>query len=342
MRRIVIVDYGKQSEKIAPKYYPWIWLALVVSILFGGVYGLYNNYAGVDLKPASLLTSLAIDILIMGVVPVVFYYVVASIFYRRLAKKGMLDIPRKDFIYFTLLFMAGAEFVLGLIKVFNFVEPTLDLFTLLYTDVIITTVALYLEFFLVLWPKYLNPVQARAHFNVLSKGYTILIAILSVLVLGGLFVMIEGLEVILEEGGNSSAVGGVTVTVGGEELTPSQVRQLLLMFKGPFSIVAYITAGAGAAVVITHLVLSAWLKKKAAAYRIANPSEFAPKQDTTIYYSGNPFDNMSGGNPFADKNKPNSFAGDNPFSDDFGKNEGNPFGDDYDNSKDDNPFDELK
>ena len=344
MRRIVIVDYGKQDQKVNPKFYPLIWIALIFASLFMNVYAMTTTYSSGDLKGVAIFTQLLYDVLLGGLLPSAILYLIASMFYRSLAKRGLLQIPHKDFIYITMLFIAGARFVIGIVRIFSFLYPMMEFYTLLYPDILIQTVALYLEFFLVLAPKYLNPVQASAHFHGLSKIYTILVGVLAVVVLGGVFLAIEGFKIMLNEGTNVAEFGDIVFTVNGEQLTENDIIEMMGLFEGPLSVVAYVMMGVGVAVVATHFILDYLLGKKAKEYRKTHPGTTENTFGTgfyangTNYYTGrpydggnqNPFDN--GGNPFAENND-NPFAERNPFGDDFddtadgNKNDDNPFGD---------------
>lgn len=340
MRRIVIVDYGKQDQKVNPKFYPLIWIALIFATLFINVYAMTTTYSTGELKGAVLITQLLIDVLVNGLLPCVFVYVVGALFYRSLARRGLLQIPRKDFIYVTMLFIAGARFVIGIVRIFSFLDPMMEFYTLLYPDILVQTVALYLEFFLVLAPKYLNPVQASTHFRQLSKIYTILVGVLAVVVLGGVFLAIEGFKIMLNEGTNVAELGDIVFTVNGEQLTENDIIVMMDLFEGPLSVVAYVMLGVGVAVAATHFILDYLLGKKAKEYRKTHPGTTENNSGTgfyangTNYYTGrpyeggnqNPFDNS--GNPF--DNGGNPFAERNPFGEDFGdtdKNDDNPFGD---------------
>ena len=344
MRRIVIVDYGKEDQKVNPKFYPLIWIALIFATLFMNVYAMTTTYSSGDLKGVAIFTQLLYDVLLGGLLPCAILYLIASLFYRSLAKRGLLQIPRKDFIYITMLFIAGARFVIGIVRIFSFLDPMMEFYTLLYLDILVQTVALYLEFFLVLAPKYLNPVQASAHFHGLSKIYTILVGVLAVVVVGGVFLAIEGFKIMLNEGTNVAEFGDIVFTLNGEQLTKNDIIVMMDLFEGPLSVVAYVMLGVGVAVVATHFILDYLLGKKAKEYRKTHLDTTENNFGTgfyangTNYYTGrpydggnqNPFDN--GGNPFAE-NSDNPFAERNPFGDDFGdtadgnKNDDNPFGD---------------
>ena len=351
MRRIVIVDYGKQDQKVNPKFYPLIWIALIFASLFMNVYAMTTTYSTGDLKGVAIFTQLLYDVLLGGLFPCAILYLIVSLFYRSLAKRGLLQIPRKDFIYITMLFIAGARFIIGIVRIFSFLDPMLEFYTLLYLDILIQTVALYLEFFLVLAPKYLNPVQTSAHFRQLSKIYTLLVCILAVAVVGGVFLAIEGFKIALNEGTNVAEFGDIVFSINGENLTENDIIEMMDLFEGPLSVVAYVMLGVGVAVAATHFILDYLLGKKAKEYRKTHPGTTENNFGTgfyangTNYYTGrpyeggnqNPFDNGgnpygNSGNPFAENND-NPFAERNPFGEDFGdttdgnKNDDNPFGD---------------
>jgi hypothetical protein len=369
MRRVFIVDYGKQSEKLNSKYYPLIWVAFAVATIFANLYSIYSGYIAENMERSAIVTKVLMDVVINGVLPVAICYLITSVFYRSLVKRGLFTIPRKDFIYFTLIFLTGARFLTGLVRVFGFLDDSVFMYSILYTDVIFTTIALYLEFFLVLAPKYLNPTESHAHFKVLSKLYTIWIAVIATIVFFVVILMVEALKIIIEEGGDTTVIGGF-ITVTTEGLTPEQLKEELILFEGPFLVASSTNFAFALALVITHFVTAFVLKKKGDEYRKANPEKFVNenKGRYTSFFAndsyGNPFANNGAnpnGNPFVNPNG-NPFANHeetskvNPFGDDFGATDNpfgegnstdNPFGEDNstpfgdDNSKDDNPFDEF-
>ena len=344
MRRIVIVDYGKQDQKVNPKFYPLIWIALIFATLFMNVYAMTTTYSSGDLKGVAIFTQLLYDVILGGLLPCAILYLIASLFYKSLAKRGLLQIPRKDFIYITMLFIAGARFVIGIVRIFSFLSPEIDTYTFIYFDILVQTIALYLEFFLVLAPKYLNPAQKSLHFHQLSTAYTILVGILTLLIVAGVFLAIEGYKTMLREGTNEVMLGIIRFTVTGEDLTEKDIVELLNLYETTGTVIAYAMLGVGVAVAATHFSLEVVLRKKAKEYRKTHPDTTENNFGTgfyangTNYYTGrpyeggsqNPFDN--GGNPFAENND-NPFAERNPFGEDFGdtadgnKNDDNPFGD---------------
>ena len=342
MRRIVIVDYGKQDQKVNPKFYPLIWIALIFATLFINVYAMTTTYSTGELKGAVLITQLLVDVLVNGLLPCVFVYVVAALFYRSLARRGLLQIPRKDFIYITMAVIAVARMIEGVIAIFAFVEPMLDLYIMLWIDLVAYAVALYLEFFLILKPKYLNPVQAKAHFSLLSKYYLIWSGILFVGMSLVFLAVPSTIDMSLEE--------GIPILVLGEELSPMDALVYRDIFATYFAPISYATIALYVCQLVVHFVLDSVLKKEAEKYREthkdAEETSFGGGfyANGTNYYTGrpyddgnqNPFDNGgnpygNGGNPFAENNDP--FAERNPFAEDFddssdnNKNDDNPFGD---------------
>ena len=351
MRRIVIVDYGKQDQKVNPKFYPLIWIALIFATLFVKVYAMTTTYSSGELKGAVLITQILIDILVNGLLPCVFVYVVAALFYRSLARRGLLQIPRKDFIYITMAVIAVARMIEGVIAIFAFVEPMLDLYIMLWIDLVANAVALYLEFFLILKPKYLNPVQAKAHFSLLSKYYLIWSGILFVGMSLVFLAVPSTIDMSLEE--------GIPILVLGEELSPMEALVYRDIFATYFAPISYATIALYVCQLVVHFVLDSVLKKEAEKYREthkdAEETSFGGGfyANGTNYYTGRPYDTENhfynegnqnpfnnGGNPYGNGGNPFAENNDNPFA------ERNPFGEDFDdssdnNKNDDNPFEDF-
>lgn len=348
MRRIVIVDYGKQDQKVNPKFYPLIWIALIFATLFINVYAMTTTYSTGELKGAVLITQLLVDVLVNGLLPCVFVYVVAALFYRSLARRGLLQIPRKDFIYITMAVIAVARMIEGVIAIFAFVEPMLDLYIMLWIDLVAYAVALYLEFFLILKPKYLNPVQAKAHFSLLSKYYLIWSGILFVGMSLACLTVPSTIDMALEE--------GIPIFVLGEELSPMEALVFRDIFVTHVAPVSYATIALYVGQMVVHFVLDAVVKKEAKKYlethKDAEETSFGGGfyANGTNYYTGRPYDTENhfynegnqnpfnnGGNPYGNGGNPFAENNDNPFA------ERNPFGEDFDdssdnNKNDDNPF----
>lgn len=350
MRRIVIVDYGKQDQKVNPKFYPLIWIALIFATLFVKVYAMTTTYSTGELKGAVLITQILIDVLVNGLLPCVFVYVVAALFYRSLARRGLLQIPRKDFIYITMAVIAVARMIEGVIAIFAFVEPMLDLYIMLWIDLVANAVALYLEFFLILKPKYLNPVQAKAHFSLLSKYYLIWSGILFVGMSLVFLAVPSTIDMSLEE--------GIPILVLGEELSPMEALVYRDIFATYFAPISYATIALYVCQLVVHFVLDSVLKKEAEKYREthkdAEETSFGGGfyANGTNYYTGRPYDTENhfynegnqnpfnnGGNPYGNGGNPFAENNDNPFA----ERDSNPFAEDFDdssdnNKNDDNPF----
>ncbi|MBR2956342.1 MAG: hypothetical protein IKC54_04025 [Clostridia bacterium] len=331
-------NYGKQESKLDPKYYPWIWVALVFATIFGNIYNIYTSYVGENVKGATLVINLIIDLLLNGLLPVAICYFVSAWVHRsNYVKKRLGVIPRNDFIYITMIFIAIARMFMGLIRVFAFLDSTVQLATLVWLDMLVYFVVLYVEFFVVLIPKYLNPIQAQAYFRNLSRNYVIAFGIISVVFLLGIFFVTEGLQMALDQGTQTPEMGGgISFEIDGEELTQSDIRTMLLLFKGPLAILSYVNLGVYALILATHFIMSAWLKKKANAYRPTHSTDSGA-------YGGQSY-SFRDANPFADTDNSNPFDNNsNPFADNANPFDDNPFDANPldNNSKDDNPFDEF-
>jgi hypothetical protein len=260
-----------------------------------------------------------------------------------LAKKGLLQIPCKDFIYITMAVIAVARMVEGVIAIFAFVEPMLDLYIMLWIDLVAYAVALHLEFFLILKPKYLNPVQAKAHFSLLSKYYLIWSGILFVGMSLVFLAVPSTIDMSLEE--------GIPIIVLGEELSPMDALVYRDIFATYIAPTSYVTIAVYVCQLVVHFVLDSVLKKEAKKYREthkdAEETSFGGGfyANGTNYYTGRPYDtenhfyNGRNQNPFDNSGNPFAENNDNPFA----ERDSNPFGEDFDdssdnNKNDDNPF----
>lgn len=339
--RYVIVNYGNQNNKLDSKFHPWIWVAFIFATIFNSVYTIYTGYFGVELNAAELVLNLIIDILVYGVVPVVVFYAIAVSFYNSLARRRLFDISKKDFIYVTMIVIAIARTVMGVIRIFAFLEPDIDLYTALILDFALSTIALYVEFFVILQPKYnLNHYQSYQYFKVLSKNYTICLGVISV-VLGAIFILAGD---ILE---SALALGDeYVITYQGEPLTEAEVEVFRYLFRGPLKIVGYMILAFFGVTLATHIGLSVWMKKRAQKYRDDHPSEFV--QSGPNPFAGNPYGpygNPYNNSPYGPYGNPYQNQQQNPFdnggANPFEEKESNPFGDDFNSSKDDNPFGDI-
>ncbi len=324
MRRVVIVDFSKQQNKLDPKFYPLIWIGLVFATIFNNFYDLYYTFATMEATRLELIYTVSVELLSSVGIPTVLCFLVPTIIYNGGAKKrGLIAIPRKDFIYITMIFMIIARVVLGVINIFNFVDENLSLYTMFSLEILIVTLAMYLMYFLVLVPKYhLNDWQKHKTFNYYAKEYIValgivyLLSIFSILYL--LFVLGDPEIMEILEGGGSAISFGVSW----EELVIA-----LEYYKDVFlatcisGLVLYFVA-----LGIT-IGLNFTLKKKAEKYRDEHPAEFVPP----TMQGFNPYGGRVVGNPFEEQ------GGDNPFGEDM--NSQNPFDE---NNNDDNPFGDIE
>ncbi len=313
MSRFVIVDYGKQNGKLDPKFYPLIWIGLVFATLFSRLYDLYYAFAGEDMNPAQILINIVVQVIASGVLPAILCYYIPAWFHRDGAKRGLFAIPRNDFIYFTMIFMAISRVVVGVVRIFGFLDYRVSYCTELFLELFVVTVAMMLMYFLVLAPKYLsNPYEKHRYFKFYFNKYMLWAGVLYMLASFVFIVSFEALnsaeyeEVIL-------SVLGSYVASGEEEIFLLALAEIMYYM----SISSYVTIGVYAVALVAYIVLEKVLDKKGKAYKEAHPQEFVerPMWTTNGRPQSSPFEEQKEENPFGNEYSNNSNDNDNPFGD---------------------------
>lgn len=166
--------------KIDRKFYPFIWLGLIVASLVSGVYAMYVTFSNAE--GISSATALFVEIfkiiLSYGAIPTALCFFFAFILYALAARRGFGAIPRNDFIYTVMIFTAIVRFATGIIEVFCILEPKMYIVTSTVLNPILQPLAYGVMFFFVFAKVYkLNPVEKYYSFMLWAMVYLILLGI---------------------------------------------------------------------------------------------------------------------------------------------------------------------
>ena len=323
----VKVKIARQNNdlKINPKYYPLIWVAFVFSALIKDFYGLYQTVAQYD-NVAMAIYSAVMNAVFSGGTSAVLTFFVASILYNMGKKRMLFQIPKKDFIYTVMIFVSIGWFVSGIINAFSFLAPEIQYCTTLTAEPAIMTVSLAVMFFKVFVPNYLNPKQARRHFEFYGKIYVIFNAV--VLALGAFgvwsFLMVASDPEMLAQ------MDVYYATASGESISLTELFEIYSFAKIGMEVSAWIAVALAVGMVIAYFVFLSKLKKEASNF---TGEEFG--MDGIVFTDGKNFytvDDLKNGKMSTNGAPQNPF-GENPPS-------GNPFDDD-DNDGDDKVFEEF-
>ncbi|MBO4380831.1 MAG: hypothetical protein J5815_01610 [Clostridia bacterium] len=166
--------------KIDRKFYPFIWLGLIVASLVSGVYPMYvtfSNAEGIS-SAIALLVEIFKVIFAYGAIPTAVCFFFALILYSLGARRGLGAIPRNDFIYSIMIFTAIVRFLVGVIEMFCILEPKMYIVTSTVLNPILQPLAYGIMFFFVFAKNYkLNPAEKYYSFRLWAMVYLILLGI---------------------------------------------------------------------------------------------------------------------------------------------------------------------
>ena len=294
--------------KINPKFYPLIWVALVLAYFVNNFYSVFVSYESSPSVWLAILSGL-IDVVISCGLSALIIYLVSSFLWTLGARKGLRVIPRQDFKYIIMIFVAIATFVNGIVNTFSFIEPAIEMCLPFAVNIVTSTIAFALMFFLVLVPNYLNPRQASRYFNYYGKIYVIWTVVLNVFS----SVMFLTFFDILEDPELLATFDNVYYTTAtGESMAIAEFGQLLEYAIPGMKVSMYINLAVCVLMVVAFIVLDKQLKNKAKDFK----EEEKPNMDGVIFTDGKNFytmDDLKNGNFGADANP---FADNNPKEDD--------------------------
>lgn len=300
--------------KINPKFYPLIWVALIFAYFVNNFYGVFVAYEPNSSVWLAILYGL-VDVVVSCGMSAFLIYLVASFLWTLGARKGLIAIPRQDFKYIIMIFVAFATLTNGIINTFSFIEPVIEFCVPFAVNIVTSTVAFALMFFLVFIPQYLKPRQASRYFNYYGKIYVILTVVLNVFA----SVMFLTFFDILEDPELLATFDSVYYTTAtGESMTVAEFGQMLEYAIPGMKVSMYINLAVCALIIIAFVVLDKYLKNKAKDFKEENPS-----MDGVVFTDGKNF-----------------YTVDDLKKNGFGAN-GNPFAEDEPEDQEEKVFDEF-
>lgn len=320
------IKVKQQNELlINPKFYPLIWVVVAFCAFVRAFYQTYEAVLNTDNIAIGIYNGL-VSFVIGGASYAFLILFMCYFLYYLGARRGLRAIPQKDFTYITMIFVAIAWFISGMVNLFSFIEPALVYCNIFTTEFVAMTVSLALMFFLVFVPNYLNPKQAEKHFKFYGKIYVIFNSVVYILGAIGILSCIT----VAEDPALLAQMDNVYYTINGTDIPIAVLFEYYSYAKTGMEISAYIAMALSVLMIVAYFVLAYMLKIKAKDFK----EEVKPENMEGIFFT-------DGKNFYTvDDIKNGSFgAGQgNPFGGDAPKGSENPFDDD---DKDDKVFDEF-
>lgn len=168
------------NSKINRKYYPIIWIALLIACFVRNAYQIYLSV--VTAEPASSLT-VVVDVfrfaLSYGVVPMAIVFLCAIVVWQIGAARYVRCIPRNDFCYLVMSAAAAVKFLVGIIEIFSILNPYVSVITSTVLEFALLTGVMIALYFLVIAKWYrLNPVEKYNSFKMWSIVYMVVLGLL--------------------------------------------------------------------------------------------------------------------------------------------------------------------
>lgn len=243
------------QNKLDKKYYVWIWLGLIFANFVRNIYGIYSDIT-YDIANNYTKGAMFYDVILMlleyGLLPVVITFVLALILYYITARRHSNYISRNDFCYWVMLFTIAPHVLIGIVECFAILSPTVYIVTQLVLNPLLYPLA-YLMMFIFIFDKqyHFNPVERHNSFSVLATVYMIFYGLeyffgnIAIVSLGS---DADSYNELMAE---FSSMFGVEVMSFSEPMVTCSAIALCIFF-------AYL---------ITVIVLGAYYKKQAQAFR---------------------------------------------------------------------------
>ncbi len=291
------------------KYYPLIWVVLVIASLIANIYSIYLSFIELEtVTIREIIINIFRALFIEGAMPAVWCFVFAIVVYSIGARRYYGVISRNDFVYIVMAFTAVARIICGVIECFCILEPRIYVITSSMLSFVVLTIAYALMYFLVIDKRYkMNPIERFGAFSTWAGVYLLFIGI-SVIVLNTVYLLVFNDEQLLE------LVNEALVEIAG-----------IVLVKDSLQIVASaIALSLYGVIVIVAVVIGEIMRNKAKHYQ-------AP-ETRGDYFDNNP------NRPYEMRNDTNDIYGFDPNqnqSDDPNKKDGD------DNNSGGNVFDEF-
>lgn len=167
------------NGKLNRKYYPIIWIALLIACFVRNAYQMY-----VDVVTSDIHGSLTVFLIVLrylltyGIVPMAVVVLCAFVVWHAGAFRYVRYIPRADFCYLVMAATAVVKFFVGIIEVFSILEPGIYTVTSTVLEFTLLTIMMFLLFFFVISKQYnFNPVEKYNAFKMWSIIYMVVLGL---------------------------------------------------------------------------------------------------------------------------------------------------------------------
>ncbi len=265
------------NAKINKKYYPIIWIALLIACFARNAYQIYLTV--VMSEPAGSLSVFVMIIRYMlsyGVVPMAIVFLCALVVWQIGAARYVRCIPRNDFCYLAMAATAAVKFLVGIIEIFSILEPSIAVISSTVLEFTLLTGAMLALYFFVIAKMYnLNPVEKYNSFKMWSIVYMVALGIL-VISENAIYISVVDNGEFFASFWQIMHDMGYTIVVGSLQVSAS-IAAICIYF----------------AYVIAVIVIAQLLRKKAELFR--NPEtrgEFYEQYDNRAYKLRNDADSV--------------------------------------------------
>lgn len=207
-------------NKLNPKYYGLIWLALIFATFVCNFYDFFTTASLLATHSAELArVDIAVNVveMIFGdvVVPTLLVVLFAFIVYQFGYSRYVRCISRRDFIYFVMLFISASRLLMGFVYVFALVDDNIFYCATDFLPTLCNGAAMLIMFFTVFRRLYrFNPAEESNAFRVWATWFMIGGGFKAVIGNGSMLLLMDSPELLLEIGFDISAVDPIVITAG--------------------------------------------------------------------------------------------------------------------------------
>lgn len=166
------------TGKINRKYFPIIWIALLVACFVRNAYAIYYNVVTGEIgSPISIFLFVLETAFINGAIPMLVTVFCAMIVWQIGAARYVRCISRTDFCYLIMSGVAAVNFVVGIIEIFSILQPGIQSITSTVLQLTLMTGVMLALFFYIAKAYRLNPVEKYNAFRMWFMIYMIVVGI---------------------------------------------------------------------------------------------------------------------------------------------------------------------
>ena len=185
-----------KNGKLNAKFYPIIWVALLIACLVRNAYVIYANVTAMEFSGAAFVfVSIIKYLAVYGIVPTAIVFLCAFVVWQIGAARYVRCISRNDFCYLVMAMTAVVKFAVGIIEIFSILEPQIYSVTSTVFDFAFLTGAFLALYFFVIAKQFrFNPVEKYNSYRLWFSVY---------MVVAGISVLFENVAILSVTDGSS-------------------------------------------------------------------------------------------------------------------------------------------